>query len=416
MKFLPERVPAWILLAIMPSIAAATDNLPSSALAVPYAALPGQVCGIEERNPASEEMNALGAVKSFGEKADTDISCTATVIGPRLLLTAGHCVHGYDPDSRYAVVCPGGIRREFDMERQAHVPDTFSLLTLDGDVGVIEVDRDLGIPPARIVDSREELSKLMASPERCAEFGFGTFYDGGEQAYFGLVHGTRLEGSGIYAVSKKDSDSYGDAVWKLVQEDKKALPRGMPNRQLVQAVAADLLPRAEGMMDRLPEDLDGARLLAHGQASPGDSGGPLLCRDDKERPVIIGVASSGVEKITDFFSSAWHYRDWIRKFMKNERSSPAARIETLRAQVSYRCQQAGACLGVLQKKDLQLASNTLRILRRIDSDAAAPALSDAPSGAPSDDEESIVKRLDNLQDELLSFIQGCFTQAGQEYN
>jgi hypothetical protein len=184
-------------------------------------------------------------------------ACTATLVAPRRLLTAGHCISRVVPGT--STVRIAGER--FVAVRVARHP-RYQYLTPDypaepyRDVALVELDRPSGVRPVRV--SR----RAVRAGTRVVLYGYGT---------------GRADQPGSYGVLRRASLVVRSA-----------------------AVCRDRLERAgrgQGGMYRdavmlCTQDPDGERPFASG--CYGDSGGPLLRARRGSPAVLVGTDSWGV--------------------------------------------------------------------------------------------------------------------------
>lgn len=185
-------------------------------------------------------------------------ACTATLVAPRRLLTAGHCVSHVTPGE--TVVRIGGAR--YVAARVARHP-RYQYLTPDfpaepyRDVGLVELDRDVaGVTPVPIARHRVPAGATVELT------GYGT--------------GTPDE-PGNYGVLRRATLVVRSA--------------GVCRQELGRAASG----QGEQYRDRVmlcTQDPDGRRPFVSGCF--GDSGAPLTRRTPRGRTVLVGVDSWGV--------------------------------------------------------------------------------------------------------------------------
>jgi hypothetical protein len=388
------------------------QNQNQSTRAIRYSDLPDGVCGIESKD-VSYDFDKPKEVERFGETSNGNIMCTCSVISGHELLTAAHCVSKLSPKGHYAIVCPGGIRRDFVPQTQSWISPDFNPekdAPLIGDIAVIRVKDELGIPPYRLPHSREEFEQLMSNSGKCIEIGFGKNTKNG-RTQIGLVNGTVMSGQKITPVSKNGVDSYWNKMNSLftpiVHQELKA--RGMLSEADIEAIrlssAAQLNEDSEKQIESQSSSSNSPFLFVHGKGGVtrhGDSGGPLLCKSEKGENVILGILSSGAVGLADMFDNAWIYESWIKDHLTKSADSSHARVETLKVQMSYRCRQLGNCLGTIRQQDLELSQEMVKILQKVSFD---------PSDFDSADGSTLDQKLEKVKTLLTQLIEFCFKQS-----
>ncbi len=195
----------------------------------------------------SEDLDAIvGGTRYTGLPAvgvlimEGSTACTGTVIAPRTVLTAGHCV---DPRITDASRMSFGIGSSIDKltveipvaEVQAHPDYYYDGYSIEGDIGLVYLKRDAPVTPLAI--NRTVMDDGWVG-RKLVFVGFGL------------------------------SDGYdhtGDGVKRAVQ-----------------------IPVTRVFKDRF-------RFQDRGKSTcMGDSGGPAFAMDDQGNPVIVGVTSSSI--------------------------------------------------------------------------------------------------------------------------
>lgn len=184
-------------------------------------------------------------------------ACTATLVAPRRLLTAGHCISRVLPGT--STVRLAGER--FVAARVARHP-RYQYLTPDypaepyRDVALVELDRPAGVRPVRV-------SRHAVRPgTRVALYGYGT---------------GRADQPGRYGVLRRASLVVRDAATCRDRLERAGKGQGGMYRDAVMLCT---------------QDPDGERPFASG--CYGDSGGPLLRARRRSPAVLVGTDSWGV--------------------------------------------------------------------------------------------------------------------------
>lgn len=233
-------------------------------LAIPAAAsagVPTAGASIVGGHPVTiEEFPSLAYIEAVEGKHG--FSCTGTVVAPRIVLTAAHCVENVEqgtitPTKAYALSTgvadptkaePGNIFHVV----ATHVFSGFDPGLLHGDAAILVLDRPTAAPPVPLAGA-----------------GDAGLYSGGAQA--------QLTGWGLTKAGAKEQPANLRATTMLVQSSDSC-------RQKVKRFYKPFLPEAQ------------VCLLSADRASGGcfgDSGGPAIGHRADGTPVQLGVTSTG---------------------------------------------------------------------------------------------------------------------------
>jgi secreted trypsin-like serine protease len=233
------------------------------ALLLPAAAsaAPGATASIVGGHPVTiEEFPSLVYIQAVEGKHG--FSCTGTVVAPRIVLTAAHCVEDIEkgtitPAAAYALSTGVADPRMAGPDNIFHIVAThvfpgFDPGVLHGDAAILVIDRPTGVPPLALAGA-----------------GDAALYAGGAEA--------QLTGWGLTKGNAKNPPANLRATTMLVQTSDTC-------RQKVKPYYKPYLPAAQ------------VCLLAADRKSGGcfgDSGGPAIGRRPDGTPVQIGVTSTG---------------------------------------------------------------------------------------------------------------------------
>lgn len=155
--------------------------------------------------PESEIPVQVCAIKFFQPSGELEEVCSATLLSPRRLHSAGHCFFqrsfgaGVSAPSRHEVICPNGQSAQISLVTNGA---KFSELGSRQDPemrrfdsAVIELDRDVQLPPARLVVRKEELARFLARRPVCVLVGYGG--TGGGDPNYGTLRATLVQPEAI---------------------------------------------------------------------------------------------------------------------------------------------------------------------------------------------------------------------------
>ncbi len=204
---------------------------------IPQLQGPKQVCALEYLNEQTSEYE-------FG--------CSATLIGPRDLLTASHCQMIYQNREARAR-CPGQEPVRIDLEKSArHEQSLKNIWDLRYDVAVLRLTHSLPILPLKLVENTSQARELLfGEGSHCQMYGYGQKVDALAALplkNLGILHGSQFhfppEELGGRSLAESNFENNG-----LIASDPRLFLR------------------------------------------PGDSGGPIICQNSSGENVIVGVHS-----------------------------------------------------------------------------------------------------------------------------
>lgn len=251
----PRGKPAGVVLAVF-ACALALLLLPAAA-----AAAPGAGASIVGGHPVTiQEFPSLVYIEAIEGKHG--FSCSGTVVAPRIVLTAAHCVEDVEkgtitPAKAYALSTGVADPSKAEATNIFHIVAThvfpgFDPGLLHGDAAILVLDRPTTAPPLALAGA-----------------GDAALYAGGAQA--------QLTGWGLTKGNAKEQPANLQATTMLVQSSNSC-------RQKVKRFYKPYLPEAQ------------VCLLAADRASGGcfgDSGGPAIGSRPDGTPVQLGVTSTG---------------------------------------------------------------------------------------------------------------------------
>jgi len=234
------------------------------ALALPATAAAGdgaQASIINGRPATIAEFPSLAFVQA--REGKTGFSCTGTVVAPRVILTAAHCVEdlergGFTPADGYAVATGTTDLGEALPENvfrvvETHVFPGFDLGNLRGDAGILILDRPSPAPPIPLAGAAD-----------------AAFYAGGatvQLAGWGLTRANAKKG----ADALRTTPMVVQSASSCKQKTRRNYPSFSPTQQLC---ALDFPAGKSG-------------------GCYGDSGGPAIGQRADGSQVQLGVISTG---------------------------------------------------------------------------------------------------------------------------
>ena len=243
---------------LTPAIVALALVLPAAASAAEPAAHASIVNG---RGATVEEFPSLAFIES--REGKHGFSCTGTVVAPRVILTAAHCIEdlergGLTPAKTYAVATgtttpSKALRQNVFRVLETHVYPGFDPGGLQGDAGVLILDRPTAAPPIALAGS-----------------GDAALYEGGAEV--------QLAGWGVTRANAKQAPESLRATKMVVQRPsvcKQKTRNDRPNYSTaLQMCTLDTPTKRSG-------------------GCFGDSGGPAIGHRADGTPVELGVISTG---------------------------------------------------------------------------------------------------------------------------
>lgn len=242
-------------------LAAFACVLASLFLPATAAAAPAATASIVGGHPVTiEEFPSLVYIEAVEGKHG--FACTGTVVAPRIILTAAHCVEDVErgtitPTANYALSTGVADPRQAGPTNIFHIVAThvfpgFDPGVLHGDAAILVIDHPTSVPPLSLAGA-----------------GDAALYAGGAEA--------QLTGWGLTKAGAKEAPSNLQSTTTLVQTSSSC-------RQLVKDFYKPYLPEAQ------------VCVLAADRKSGGcfgDSGGPAIAKRPDGTPVQLGITSTG---------------------------------------------------------------------------------------------------------------------------
>ena len=216
---------------------------------------------------------------------DGTFICGGTILSPDWVITAGHCVFGYE-EGHFYTVRAGMVRRQSQApwEQHRHVVEVFihpnyDNLYLRHDMALIRLNRPLA------VNSHAQEVCLPANTDM-----FPT------------------PGSTCMAVGWGDLSENG------------------PSSEQQRHVEVPILARCGHSYNDILYQVCGGHKAGGKDACQGDSGGPLYCRDNEDNWYLGGVISHGKgcarEDEAGVYTKVSYYLDWLHVIMRGDVVSP----------------------------------------------------------------------------------------------
>lgn len=278
-----KAVLCWSVLALLLSLPAAASAFPA-----PAADSGGATASIVGGRAATiEEFPSLAYIEAREGKGG--FSCTGTVVSPRVILTAAHCVEDLDrgrftPANRYAVATgtttpSQSLAQNVFRVVETHVFPGFDPGSLRGDAGILVLDRPTSAPPIPLAGPAD-----------------ATLYAGGA--------GAQLAGWGLTRANATAAPGSLRATAMVVQTptfcEQKTRRYYPPYSASAQLCTLDVATKNSG-------------------GCFGDSGGPAIGLRADGTPVELGIISTGgpfcSTKLPNVLTRADFVAPWVAEWV-----------------------------------------------------------------------------------------------------
>jgi secreted trypsin-like serine protease len=260
------------------------------------------------RSASIAELPSLAYIE--GEDAITPYSCTGTVVAPRVILTAGHCVEDIEsgtiaPGSGFAVATGIADLRQVSkanvsLVSQALVYPGFTPSKLQGDAGLLILATPTVAPPIALASAPD--AGLLATGTKLTIAGWG------------LTSPNAKEGSPVLKAGETIVQDSTDCK----RQSRRYYPFYSPTLQLC-------------AIDRPSDKVSGCF---------GDSGGPAIATRADGTPVEVGVVSTGGpgcnRHLPNVFTRVDQITSWVASWIAAvEAGGPVPAIKIPKAHVPY---------------------------------------------------------------------------------
>ena len=245
-----------------------------------------------------------------GEDATGAFSCTGTVVAPRVVLTAGHCVENLEAGTLYPVagfgVATGAAnlkqieRSQLSAVERAVVYPGFTPSKLHGDAGLLILAEPVAAPPLALAGAADAALYAGGTPIEIAGWG---------------QTNPRVPGGPAQLQA-------GSSVVLPPEECKRRTQRYEPDYSPLQQVCAVDIPSKKS------------------GACHGDSGGPAIARRADGTPVEIGIVSTGGPNcnlaLPNIFTRTDYVASWVAGWIAaTETGTPAPALAKLRQHLPF---------------------------------------------------------------------------------
>ena len=324
--------------------------------------LPEASCTLVQKvdNPTTDKsLSAKDFMKNSGESRIDNSFCSATVIDKNKILTSAHCLTKeiIKEKENIQLICTGGVvrdlnldsihrKKEFDYTDTENV-DTSNIESTTDDLATAETTIDIGITPAKIVESYTEFWELLDN-HKCIAQGYGK----DENGLTGLVNGIHIDSKDAWLFTKDQTDLFSNI---FVDQDFNEVFNLNINSLFDESNRKD-----QGDFITLKKD--------KAVIMPGDSGGGFFCKNANNNWVLIGVNELGghLKKTkTSFMINLTEHQDWLNKVIG--KVSPFQKYhKTEKEQVEHFCRIYENCNSLLNENLAKLTADVTNALAKID--------------------------------------------------
>ncbi len=250
--------------------------------------------------------------------------CSASFVGNKSFLTAGHCLGGVSrglSDFKEGLIqeapffkCPGDVNIHYTVDSVADMKG--ALIDQDYDLGMVRVQESVTVPPIRLPSSSQESDRILKNVNSCFINGYGL----DNQGKFGQLRAAQVV--------------------------------DMTTKPMIASLGTPPLIR-----------------IKKNTGHEGDSGGPLFCYDS-EGPVLMGIIQGKMNKNSPVTYTDIHrvdpVTDWIQ-YHKNRRKASNEEFAKLN-RIFDTCHSINRCFSKLETI-AQLSVDLAKVFKVISQDA-----------------------------------------------